>query len=249
MRSALTILAGAFCATLAVAQPGATTRTETSSTTTTTQYHRITNVVGTSFTVQRESVGKVVDVVFNQLGCIEYLLVQDAEGFIVVPWSVATVNYEQKSVTVQSSTVTVDQIRQVRYAEGRLPNFSDPAFVGQMRTVWGASAVGGGAGAGRTGAGAGPTDPGRPGAGTTSPDRKGGTTPPGTGTTPPTRKGGTTPPDRKGGTTPPDRTNPGTTTPPAKDPGTGTTPPRRGSDDPPAKTDPKNPPKKDKDGR
>lgn len=73
--------------------------------------------------VEQESLAKVVDVVFNQLGCLEYLLVQDAEGFIVVPRPVATVHYEQKSVAVQSSTVAVDQIRQVRSPEGRLANF------------------------------------------------------------------------------------------------------------------------------
>ena len=223
MRSVLTILMGACCASLAVAQPGTTTRTET----TTTTYQRITTVVGTPFMLGTESVGKVVDVVFNSSGCIEYVLVQDAEGFIVVPWGVVVVNAEQKNVTVRSTTVTVDQLREVRFTEARLPNFGDAAFTQRMTKVWGAGATRSGAGAGSgAGTGAG-TTPDRPGAGTKDPDRK----------------GGTSPPDRK------DRTDPKNTDPPAKG-NPGTTPPRKNAD-PPTKTDPKDPPKKekDKDGR
>jgi len=214
MRNALTILAGACCASLALAQPA--TRTETRSTTTA-SYHRITTVVGTAFSLGSENVGKVVDVVFDDGGCIAYVLVQDAEGFIPVPWSVVTVNYDQKVVTVQSSTVTVEKLREVRFTEARMPNFSDPAFTQRMTTVWGA---------GRTGSG-------RTGSGATTPDRKSGTT------TPDRKDPGTTNPDRKSGTTPPDRTDPKSTTPPPTDkPGTTT---------PPAKDNPKNPPKKEKD--
>src|SRR5438067_1240851 len=83
-------------ALLALAQPGTTTKS--SSTTTTVQYHRSSTVIGTSFMLGTESVGKVTEVVFNDGGCIEYLVVQDAEGFVVVPYSVATINYEQKTV-------------------------------------------------------------------------------------------------------------------------------------------------------
>ena len=94
MRSVLTMLAGVVCVSVAVAQAGTTTRTETSSTTTTT-YQRITTVVGQPFMLGTESVGKVVDVVFNSSGCIEYVLVQDAEGYIVVPFGVVTVSTRQ----------------------------------------------------------------------------------------------------------------------------------------------------------
>jgi hypothetical protein len=189
MRSVLTILAGACCASLALAQPP--TGVKSSSTTTTVQYHRITTVVGTAFTLGTESVGKVVDVVFNDGGCIDYILVQDAEGFVVVPWSVLTVNYDQKSVTVQSTTVTLEKLREVRFTEGRLPNFSDPAFSQKMTSVWGT-------GASRSGTG-----------GTRPADRS--------GTTTPDRKSGTPPPTDPKSATPPPTEKPGTTTPPAKD--------------------------------
>jgi len=222
MRSVLTILAGALCASLALAQPA--TRTETRSSTTTASFHRVTTVVGTAFSLGTENVGKVVDVVFDDGGCIDYVLVQDTEGFIVVPWSVVTVNYDQKVVTVRSSTVTVEKLREVRFTEGRMPNFSDPTFTSKVESVWGKGAVR--SGSGRTGSGT--------GTGTTTPDRKSGTV------TPDRKESGTTTPDRKGGTTPPPTEKPGTTTPPTEKPGTTT---------PPAKENPKNPPKKDKDGK
>ena len=211
---------------LALAQPPGTTRSS-SSTTTTASFHRITTVVGTAFSLGNENIGKVVDVVYDDGGCIEYVLVQDPDGFVVVPWGVVTVNYDQKVVTVNSTTVTRDKLREVTFTEGRLPNFSDGVIHPEDDDRLGRSGPPI-RGAGRTGTGTG-----TPGSGTTTPDRKGGT--------PPDR---TTPPDRKGGTTtPPDRTNPGTTTPPQK-PGT-TTPPGKG--EPPAKETPKTPPKKDKD--
>jgi PRC-barrel domain len=183
MRSVLTILAGACCATLAVAQPPVRT------TTTTVEHHRITTVVGTTFTLGTENMGKVVDVVFNDGGCIDYCLVQDSEGFIVVPWNVVTVNYEQKTVVVQSTAVTAEKLREMRFAEGRLPNFTDPSFTQKVTTVWGTGAGRSGASPGRTGD--------RPG--TTNPDRKDRTSPPDPkGTAPPAKdRPGTTPPRGK----------------------------------------------------
>ena len=199
MRSVLTILAGACCASLALAQPATGPNPFIHhDRQLPPDYHG-----GRDGVFARDGiVGKVVDVVFNDGGCIDYVLVQDAEGFIPVPWSVVTVNYDQKVVTVQSSTVTVEKLREVRFTEARMPNFSDPAFTQRMTTVWGASASR--SGSGRTGSGSGT------GSGTTTPDRKSGTT------TPPAKDSGTTTPDRKSGTTPPDRTDPKSTTPPTE---------------------------------
>ena len=188
MRSVLTILAGACCASLALAQPA--TRTETRSSTTTASYHRITTVVGTAFSLGNENIGKVVDVVFDNGGCIEYVLVQDAEGFVVVPWAVVTVNYDQKVVTVQRTTVTVDKLREVPVHRGPAAELLRPVVHPEDDDRVGRRAGRSGRPV-RTGSGhhdAGPEvrhdDP---------PDRK---------------DPGTTTPDRKSGTTPPDRTNP-----------------------------------------
>jgi hypothetical protein len=134
MRNFLPIVVAVCCAASAVAQPA--TRT-----TTTVSHHRISTVVGTTFTLGTTSVGKVTEVVFNDGGCIEYLIVQESEGFVVVPWTLVTVNYEQKVVTVQSTTVTVEKLRELRFTEGRWPNFGDPTFTQRVQAVWGASAA------------------------------------------------------------------------------------------------------------
>lgn len=236
MRSVLSILAGSFCASLALAQPATTTTS--GSTTTTVQYFRSSTVVGQTLLLGRESVGKVTEVVFNSSGCIEYLVVQDAEGFVVVPYSVVTINTEQRNIVVQSSTVTIDRLRELRFTEARFPNFADPTFTQRVQTVWGASAT-------RSGAGTGTPRPA---------DRSGTTTPKGSGTTNPDRPGtGTTSPDRTDRpadpkATPPAKTRPDAR-PPAKDnPGTdrpGTTPP--GKADPGKDNPKKDNPKKDPD--
>jgi PRC-barrel domain len=160
MSSKLTMLMAACCASVAVAQPPDTRST---STTTTVQYHRVSTVVGTSFTLGTESVGKVTDVVMNDGGCIEYLIVQDGEGFIAVPWSAATVNYEQKTVVVQSTTVTVEKLRELRFTQDKWPNFADATYSQRVQGVWGTNATRSGSGA-RTNPG--PSNP------------KGGTAPP-----------------------------------------------------------------------
>src|SRR5215217_5372426 len=184
MRGRLTVLAGALCASLAVAQDTTRTTTTTSSTTTTTQYQRVSAVVGTSVTLGSESLGKVTEVVINSDGCIEYLIVQYADGFVPVPWAVTTVNFEQKSIVVQSTDVTVARLREMTFAEGRWPNFADQQFTQQVRTVWGERAIRSGASGtsgGRTG-----------GAGATGTDRKGSTDRPGTTGTPGKDRPGTT---------------------------------------------------------
>jgi hypothetical protein len=218
MRTLLPMLVAAWCAAPAVAQT--TTRS-----TTTVSYHRVSTLVGTTFSLGTTTVGKVTEVVFNDGGCIEYLVVQEADGFVVVPWSIATVNYEQRTVTVQSTTVTVDRLRELRFTGDRWPNFADQAYAQRVQSVWGASA-------GRSGsAERGAAD--RKGTERKEADRKG------SGTTDPERKGADPraipPTDPKGREKPSD--------PPTKDPGRAD-PPAKGS---PKKDDPeKERPEKEK---
>jgi hypothetical protein len=166
MRTLLPMLVAAWCAAPAVAQT--TTRS-----TTTVSYHRVSTLVGTTFS----------------LG----------------------------TTTVQSTTVTVDRLRELRFTGDRWPNFADQAYAQRVQSVWGASA-------GRSGsAERGAAD--RKGTERKEADRKG------SGTTDPERKGADPraipPTDPKGREKPSD--------PPTKDPGRAD-PPAKGS---PKKDDPK----------
>ena len=139
MRSAWTALAGVLCTSLALAQD--TTRTTTSSTTTTTQYQRVSTVVGTTVSLGSESLGKVTEVVIDSNGCIAYLIVQYNDGFVPVPWAVTTVNFDQRTIVVQSTEVTVDRLRELTFTQDRWPNFADQTLSHRMRTVWGERAL------------------------------------------------------------------------------------------------------------
>src|SRR5687767_3792050 len=134
MRVRLTFLAGALCASLAVAQ-------DTTTTTTTTTYQRVSTVVGTNVTLGSESLGKVTEVVIDSNGCIAYLIVQYADGFVPIPWAVTTANFDRRTIVVQSTDVTVARLRELTFAEGRWPNFADQQFTQQVRTVWGERAI------------------------------------------------------------------------------------------------------------
>src|SRR5438093_13352653 len=78
MRRTMTILAGVLCASFAMAQ-------DTTTTTTTVQFRRISTVVGGSVVLGTETLGKVTEVVINDQGCIEYLIVEYGAGFVPVP--------------------------------------------------------------------------------------------------------------------------------------------------------------------
>lgn len=178
MRCSLTILAGLLCTSLALGQD---TRT-----TTTVQFQRVSAVVGTTVTLGSETLGKVTEVVIDSDGCIEYLIVQYADGLVPIPWTVTTVNFEQRSIVIRSTDVTVEKLRELRFTQDRWPNFGDQRFTQQVRTVWGDRATrSGSSGTRKEG-----TE--RPG----TPDRK---APPGTPGTPDRKDRPGTPgtPDRK----------------------------------------------------
>jgi hypothetical protein len=155
----MTMLAGVLCASLAVAQ-------DTTTTTTTVQYQRVSTVVGGTVVLGTETVGKVTEVVINDQGCIEYLIVEYGDGFVPVPWAVTTVSFERRTFTITSTEVTVARLKELTFTRDRWPNFGDRTFSERVRTVWGsAGRSGAGAKGGRpaTGAGTTPkTDPARP---------------------------------------------------------------------------------------
>jgi PRC-barrel domain len=146
MKRRFTILAGLLCAFLVLAQDTTRTTTTSSSTTTTVQYQRVSQVVGTSVSLGTETLGKVTEVVISSDGCIEYLIVQYADGFVPIPWAVTTVNFEQRTFVIQSTDVTVARLRELTFTEGRWPNFADQRFTQQVRTVWGERAIRSGSG-------------------------------------------------------------------------------------------------------
>jgi sporulation protein YlmC with PRC-barrel domain len=87
-----------------------------------------------------DSLGEVVDLVINDNGCIDFLIVRYEDDYMVVPWTVTTFNVQRRSVVVNSG-ITRAQLRDVTFTKNRWPNFYSGAFSRNLRTVWGERAL------------------------------------------------------------------------------------------------------------
>lgn len=142
MKRTLSILAALLCVSLAHGQQQTqqTQRTERTTTTTRHQVTRVSTVIESKVMLQSESIGQVTDIVINDHGCIEYLVVHYGEEYIAVPWTVVQVNYQQHTVVIRNTQVTREKLKTLTFTKDRLPSLSDQRFVQNMRTVWGANA-------------------------------------------------------------------------------------------------------------
>src|SRR5262245_37127573 len=143
MRRALILAAALLSVGLLYAQTGqpptggkATQTTSSSSVTT----HKVSTILQTSVSLQGESLGKVVDVVFNEDGCIEYLVISYQEEYLAIPWGAVRVDERQHTVVITHTQVTRENLRTLTFRKDSWPNTSDAAWAQKMRTVWGASA-------------------------------------------------------------------------------------------------------------
>lgn len=103
----------------------------------TTQVRRVSVVIGTEVRLQQESIGKVTDIVLNDGGCVEYMVVQYADGYVVVPWSAATVDYRAKTVVIRDVKVTRDRLRELTFTQDRWPDFAASDYSRRVQSVWG----------------------------------------------------------------------------------------------------------------
>jgi hypothetical protein len=75
------------------------------------QTHKVKSVIGTTVTIQGGlSIGTVDDIIFDDDGYIDYLVVLNEGKYVVVPWQAARFNFEQRAATVN---ITQQQFRQV----------------------------------------------------------------------------------------------------------------------------------------
>jgi hypothetical protein len=156
----------------------------------TVKVRKVTDIIGNRVTVRdADALGKVVDIVISEDGCIDYLIVRYEEDFIAVPWGVVTYDVGERIIRVDTA-ITRARLRDVTFREGRWPDFTSERWRTSVRTVWGDRAL-------RRG-----HDVGRPG------DRRPGDVRPGD-----RRPGDVRPPDRR----PPDR-RPGDVRPPDRPP-------------------------------
>lgn len=231
--------AGLVCGTVlgvSLAQQ-ASERTEVR--TSSTQVRRASVVLESKVVLQQDaSVGKVVDFVINEDGCIEYLVIGYEESYVLVPYTVARVDVDQRVVRLN---ITRERFRQVpTFSKNQLTTI-DAGARQKIQTFFGQ-------GTGRTGAqgttGQGTTGQGNTGRqGTTGSQGNPGTKQ-GTGSRQGTGNQGTQQPGGFKGTTQPKGTPQpgGSTTEPGTSPKgkTGTTPGTRQPTSPRTGTNPPN---------
>jgi PRC-barrel domain len=65
------------------------------------EVRRLSMVIGGAVRIANGvSVGKIEDVVLNDSGCIDYVVVVYRDQYVAIPWTVATVDFRQRIVTV-----------------------------------------------------------------------------------------------------------------------------------------------------
>lgn len=79
----------------------------------TSQIHTVTTIIGSSVQLQGgDAYGKIYDIVLNDSGCLEYVVVDYQDQYYVVPWTVARVNYQQRTIVLDT---TQQNLRQVAF--------------------------------------------------------------------------------------------------------------------------------------
>jgi hypothetical protein len=115
-----------------VIEKGVVKQTKTESRTT----NRITTLMKSHVVLKEgEKAGTIVDFVISDHGCIEYLVAEEDDGYYVIPYSAARVDYEQHTVTLG---VTTQEFRNVmRFRSSEWPDLRDDAIQQRVFKFWG----------------------------------------------------------------------------------------------------------------
>jgi hypothetical protein len=92
-----------------------------------TQAYRVKQVLGTKVYIQGDlSIGTVDDLVFNDAGQVEYLIVANDGKLVTVPWEAAKFNFEKRTATVN---ITQEKYREIpTYTVREYPVFFEPTY-------------------------------------------------------------------------------------------------------------------------
>lgn len=109
--------------------------------TTTTTLRRASNLIGSPVAFRDGgALGKVQDIVLNEHGVVDYLIVRTADDYVAVPWGAMTYNARTASVAL-TGTLTRARLRPVTFRGARWPDFASEAWQRDARAVWGADVM------------------------------------------------------------------------------------------------------------
>ena len=100
------------------------------------KHYRVKQLLGTTVHIEGElAVGIVDDVVFDDNGAIEYMIVLNEGKLVSIPWEAAKFNFEKRSATVNIAPARFQKIP--TFTVDHYPIFSTPAYRNQTYQYYG----------------------------------------------------------------------------------------------------------------
>jgi hypothetical protein len=99
------------------------------------EVRRLSTVIGGAVQIANSvSVGKIEDLVLNDSGCIEYVVVASRDQYVAIPWSVVTVDFGQRIATVD---ITEERFATVpRFGRDEFSSLTKTEFTQNVHSVF-----------------------------------------------------------------------------------------------------------------
>jgi len=99
-------------------------------------FPRASSIIGATVRIHDNvTIGKVDDLVLDQNGTVEYLVVLNENKYVLVPWGAAKLDPAQRTVMVE---IRQDKFREVpTFTRETWPNFSDTQYIERINTYYG----------------------------------------------------------------------------------------------------------------
>lgn len=135
-RSAFAFAVGLAAAGTAVAQPPAAQPPAGQPGAAAPAAFRVKQVLGTKVSIQGNlAIGTVEDIVVSDAGDVEYLIVNNDNKLVTVPWSAATFNFEKQTAVVNLSAAQFKTIP--TFTVTTYPAFLTPAYRTEVYKAYG----------------------------------------------------------------------------------------------------------------
>jgi sporulation protein YlmC with PRC-barrel domain len=99
------------------------------------ELRRVSQILGSTVALRETNeFGKVEDIVLNDQGCIEFVVVSHDNQYAMFPWGVGNWNFGQRVVTYD---IAPNAVQPLFFAPNQWPNTTDPQFGRRMTDVFG----------------------------------------------------------------------------------------------------------------
>ncbi len=98
--------------------------------------YRAKEVLGSKVHIENDlAIGVVDDIVFGDDGVIDYLIINNQNKLVTVPWEAAKFNFEKRTAIIQ---ISQERFRDIpTYTVEKYPTFSTPAYRTQVYKSYG----------------------------------------------------------------------------------------------------------------